>query len=382
MFKNRVRLPMQIIRPQFPEERTSFRKANGTTQTLSVVIRKEYEGETDFLPESWHEKLVIALGHDTVRWEGDRYLGNVAKSGEYSIEWPDFLDYPTSKAKFKVDITPFDATNSNCMSCEEASQLSLEDDTQDMEEEQTYEFSVITNDTICCYPATFSLHWYNPDYITAASISESGVVTITTGADLISANGLKIATYRVTCPNGSYDEADIYANITGSVEGCLAPTNLEIASSTPTTISYTWEEAEVGAVYEYELYEGTGPVGSPVDSGQTPSPFIAITGLDSSTEYYFRVRTVCESANSNWVALAGDTPVQGDTCGEYAVTYDNGTGNPSDYATVRYRNCLGDADTQIVFNTQTVTICAFQTTPGVPLQLIGPNISYEYNGLC
>lgn len=388
-FKNRVRLPMKVTRPQFPEERVNFRKADGTTKTLSVVVRKEYEGETDYLPEGWHEKLKIALAHDTITIEGDRYIGDISQTGEYTIEWPDFLDYPTGKAKFKAEVTPFNETNSNCMTCEEATQLELTDDTitgmygADLQEGETYEWNVAENDNICCYPATFSIVWLNTDYLTGYSISDAGVVTITLGTDLVSVNGLKLATYRVTCPNGNYDEADIYANVEGSTEGCLAPTNLQSSIVSPTEIEYSWDEPFANGTYYYELYEGTGPIGSPLQSGLVDiQTSISLSGLDPNTQYYFRVRTVCYGSESNYITSDTTTPIQGDTCGEYIVSVDDFTGNPSNWYTCKYRNCSGELATTIIFNQNSATICALQTTPSVPVTLVCPYAEVSYQGLC
>src|SRR5688572_11990655 len=113
-FKNRVRLPIKLHKPQFPEETEEYRKANGVTVVLSVVIRKVYEGQTDSLPEKLHERLKIALRHDSVIIEGDKYVGAITQEGSYDIEWIDFLSKPIAQAKFKANVTPFNASNSNC----------------------------------------------------------------------------------------------------------------------------------------------------------------------------------------------------------------------------------------------------------------------------
>lgn len=393
-FKNRIRLPFKITRAQFPEERTSFRKANGETKTLSVVIRKEYEGETDYLPEGWHQKLTIALSHDDVTIEGDKYLGGVSKSGEYNIEWVDFMDYPTAKANFKVEVTPFDETNSNCMTCEEATQLSLEDDTITgiygaLEEGETYEWNLAENDNICCYPAVFSIVWLNTDYLSDYSLNdETGVISVTIASGVVSANGLKIATYRVTCPNGGYDEADVFGNIQGSEEGCLAPTDLIALTSDTSSIEYSWLNPFVGATIQWEIYEGSLPVGSPV---QTNTAVIAgeltVTGLNPNQEYYFRIRTVCEEAEedfSNWVSVIASTIPETDLCGEYVISFTGGV--PGESTQVTYRDCSLNFQSTMLFTGNSVTICAGQTSPGNPVFIghtpVTGTIEITYNGLC
>ncbi len=396
-FSNRIRLPMQLHSAQFPEERTAFRKANGITKTLSVVVRKTYEVETDFLPEIWHQRLKIALAHDNISWEGDRYLGGVSQDGDYTIQWPDgVLHYPTAKAECKVQVTPFDATNNNCQTCEEATQLELVDDTitnelygGDLQEDTDYTWPVADNDLICCYPAVFSLVSYNSEYLTNASIdAATGLLSIHTGTDLASANELLIATYRVTCPNGGYDDADVYANFEGTApDACLAPTDIEIESFGPNGFTFSWTEAFPGASYYYELYEGTSPIGTPVQSGDLGSLTSAtITGLDSDTDYYFQVRTTCYDSVSNYIGIGGHTTPESAVCGEYEVAFDDGTGIPSNSLSFTYRDCNGVLQPTVVFNNSSVLICALQTSPGVPVFIkaagSGAGMTTTYIGEC
>src|SRR5688572_6045204 len=154
-FANRIRLPLFASTAQFPTEATRFRKANGATQTLSVVVRKTYNITTDYMGELMHQKLVIALNHDIVTIEGDRYIGGIAVDGEYAIEWPEFLDFPLGQAKVLVQATPFDATNSNCQTCDVLTQLNLvDDDIGPIDEDNTFALNVFLNDEICCFPVT------------------------------------------------------------------------------------------------------------------------------------------------------------------------------------------------------------------------------------
>jgi len=133
--------------------------------------------ETDWFPEQWHQQLKVALAHDEIRIEGERYLGDISQEGDYQIEWQDSpLRYPTAKAGVKVQVTPFDATNSNCVSCIDALQLSVADDElqglygEPLQEDEDYAIDAAENDEICCYPAVFSLVSFNTDYLDAASI--------------------------------------------------------------------------------------------------------------------------------------------------------------------------------------------------------------------
>lgn len=400
-YKNRIRIPMQLHSAQFPEERTVFRKANGVTKTLSVVVRKTYEVETDFIPELWHQRLKISLAHDNVSWEGDHYLGGVAQDGDYNIQWPEgVLHYPTAKAECKVQVTPFDATNSNCQTCEEATQLELEDDTVTselyggvLEEDSDYMADLAENDLICCYPAVFSLVSYNSDYLTSATINAAtGVLSIHTGTDLMSANGLLIATYRVTCPNGGYDEANVYASIEGTNEdSCAGPSNVRATIINTEDITFAWDSPGVGLfTYYWELYEGTDPIGSPVQTGtltMTAATSLFLSGLTSGTEYYFQIRRTCPDSDSIFSGVATETIPETETCGEYEVAYNDGTGDPSHSLVVQYRDCNLNLQLITVFNNSSVIICAGQTSPGVPVAISGgtaggSTMTVTYLGLC
>lgn len=391
-FVNRVRLAFELKKAQFPEERKDFRKANGVTKTLSVIVRKTYQGSTDFWPELWHQRFKIALAHDNIRVEGDRYLGDIAQDGDYSINWPDFLDFPTAPAEFKVNVTPFDATNSNCQTCEEASQLTLTDDQATgiygaLQEGTDYTVEAADNDTICCFPAVFSLTSFNSDYLTSASINATGLLSFHTGTGLTEVNGLLIATYRVTCPNGNYDEANVYADISGSVAGCLAPTDLAAVTAGPDYIQFSWVEPFNDASYEWEIYAGSSPVGSPVQTGLVDiTEGTTVTGLDPAATYYFQVRTVCASANSIWVGIIKKTAPESDICGEYNVFFNNGSGIPADSSVVRYRDCNGDIQATVVYNNSAVLVCALQTSPGSPVYITGTaggsGLTITYIGLC
>lgn len=390
-FRNRIRLPLQLHSAQFPEERQIFRKANGQTKTMSVVVRKTYELETDYMPEHWHQRLKIALAHDEVIVEGERYLGTISQDGDYNIEWPEgVLHYPTAKAGVKIQVTPFDATNANCQTCEEVNQLDLENDEATgiygaLQEDQDYAVSAADNDSICCYPAVFSLTSFNSDYLTSASIDpDTGEFTFHTGTGLASANGLIIAIYRVTCPDGSYDEANIIADIEGSTPGaCLQSTGLTLEVVSTDSLGFVWTPpAPTPDGYEWELYLGSLPIGTPVATGTETLPQTdSITGLDPGTEYYFQLRSVCDESYSSWAGITASTIEGSNSCGEYTIT--NTNTDPPGFRNITYTNCAGTEVTTPVINQNDLIICALQYSAGDPVQIntpLGVNISYE--GLC
>lgn len=95
-------LPIRLHSPQFKQEDKIYTKRNGEQVVLFANITKEYEGETDYIPMEWHEKILVALSCDEVYINGER----VTKSGSYDI---DHENYTTSdcgtkllRATFKV----------------------------------------------------------------------------------------------------------------------------------------------------------------------------------------------------------------------------------------------------------------------------------------
>lgn len=372
-FKNRIRLPFKLTRPQFSEERQSFRKSDGVTKTLSVVVRKTYEGETDWIAEKIHERLKIALAHDDIIIEGDKYLGGITQEGDYEIQWQEFLDYPTAKAKFKVNVTPFNAINSNCQSCEEATQLSVVDDTFEspLDEDTEYALNVADNDDICCYPALFSIIYYNATYLSSTTIDQDGVITVQTKTGLTDATNLLLLTYRVTCPNGGYDEGNVYADINGSLEpDCNAPENLSANAVDSGSASVTWDAPTPAPIqYVWELYDLTNP-GPAIQTGTTTDTFLTLTGLIESTEYQFFVKSDCGGNTSAFVDDEFTTPAantSGLLCGRYAVA--NTAFDTNYYREVTYMDCNGVYQTVRVYGQGQTTFCAAQTGPGSPVYI-------------
>jgi hypothetical protein len=80
---NQVRLPILIKNPQFPQEDKVYIDGNGVRRLISSKIDKEYELETEYIPQDWHEKLIIALSHDEVYFDTVR----LQKSSPYEIDY-------------------------------------------------------------------------------------------------------------------------------------------------------------------------------------------------------------------------------------------------------------------------------------------------------
>jgi hypothetical protein len=95
-------MPINIHSPQFKQSDKIYEKLNGEQVVLYATISREYDGETDYLPEDWHTKIISALSCDKVYINGEK----VTKSGNYEIDWEKYDTLcggaKAAKATFKV----------------------------------------------------------------------------------------------------------------------------------------------------------------------------------------------------------------------------------------------------------------------------------------
>ena len=110
---NQVRLPILAKNPNYPQEDKVYVDANGSRRLLFSKVDKEYDLETEYITEDWHEKLVIAIGHDEVYFDGVR----LQKSAPYEINYDEFDELPCgtrlykASAKLSKNVTQ---RNNNC----------------------------------------------------------------------------------------------------------------------------------------------------------------------------------------------------------------------------------------------------------------------------
>lgn len=376
MFTNRIRLPFYLKHPQFPTEAIRFRLADGTSKTLAVTIRKVYDLETDYMTDDQHQKLVIALNHDSVSIEGERYFGSVAMDADYDLPAVDFLDYPLRKATTKVQVTPFDATNSNCQTCEQASQLSLvDDDIGEIAEGATDTVNTYTNDSICCFPPAAEIVSFNAGYLASATIdSVTGIASLTAKNPAATIGNTVLATYRVTCPDGSYDEADIYGSIAGTLPGCGEPTGLNVVLSDPpapytATITWVAPAAAPSFGYEWIMYVD----GVVVDSGEMLAGVVILvrTDLLPSTTYTFSIRSQCGAEDYSPYTNIDFTTPSGtiESCGRFDVIGDDGTEqlNLHNYS---YMDCNGVIQNATIRNFNQREICMLMDEFNQPVYFV------------
>lgn len=371
-FKNRIRLPFYLSKPQFPVERNVFRNAVGATTLLTATVRNTYEGKTDQLPEDWHRKLVIALVHKEVTIEDNRLLTDVVIDGEYGIDWQDFLNYPIAPANFIIQVTPFNASSNNCQSCSEITQLSLVDDYSEdtFEQGTTNEYpDIIANDNICCYPFTVEIISFNTLYFESVTLNLDNTLTIVLLDEVPPLEDVLIATYRVTCENGGYDEANVYGNINGTGEACLPATNVQYNPiEGDTNLYFTWNEPTPvpSGGYDWAIYLESSPY-LPIASGNTSANNLTVNGAGfvAGLDYIFVITSDCGELFSTPVQLEFMYETAASNCGSYQFYY---VPVLSDEAqSVSYMDCFGQIQNYVFTYSHSITRCCLETSEGVPV---------------
>lgn len=382
-FLNRIRLPLYLKQAQFPTEANRFRLADGTSKTLSVTVRKTYELLTDYMGEKAHQRLAIALNHDTVSIEGDRYVGGVAVDGDYEIQWPDFLDYPLGQASVKIQVTPFNFTNDNCQTCEDVTQIDLEDDDiGTLNEGDEGEVDAFSNDSICCSPITAEIMSFNTTYLDSATI-EDGVITVQVKNPAPSVTDGLLVTYRVTCPNGGYDEANVYGTIVGSEPSCETPSFPDDAiafSIEDNTVLINWEP--LTGNFEWQLYT-CEDLGTPIDTGTVATNTIEFEDLLEGQCYTFVIRQDCGGGVfSEWESIEFTMPLATEACGRFLITANDGTTDPTVY-NYSYMNCAGEVVNRGIANLSSQRICMLTDDANIPTYFVplGP-ITFSYEIPC
>ena len=112
---NKIRLPLHLHEPQYPQNQDIYVDRNGKRRLLYSQIETEYILTTDYLDANTHEKIVALLAHDNV-FINDR---QVFKSDSYSINWGDKSRLECgeiAQASAKVVLDSIEK-NSNCGVC-------------------------------------------------------------------------------------------------------------------------------------------------------------------------------------------------------------------------------------------------------------------------
>lgn len=95
-------LPIIVHNPQPTQDDKVYTTLSGRNITLYSEVGKEYECETEYIPEEWHDKLAIALACDEVYINGKL----LSKSDKYQIAWDEKDTMPCgtelARATFKM----------------------------------------------------------------------------------------------------------------------------------------------------------------------------------------------------------------------------------------------------------------------------------------
>lgn len=110
---NRNWLPLYQRKPKYPETRKVYIKSDKSYKTLSASIEKEYENLVEFMPDEFHDRLVVALSHDNIHFTSSKIDADVFKKGDYNIEWGEDDTLESAQAIFVVN-AQFEGRNSNC----------------------------------------------------------------------------------------------------------------------------------------------------------------------------------------------------------------------------------------------------------------------------
>lgn len=119
--KNQVRLPISLSRPVHPQKRSVYITSKGRQKLLSANAEKEYQLETDWMIELFHECMVIALLHDNIILKNDNIREKTVEilSSEYNAEWNNEFNLIEAPGKGKVKVATFGQTNNNCESSDD-----------------------------------------------------------------------------------------------------------------------------------------------------------------------------------------------------------------------------------------------------------------------
>lgn len=119
---NKIELPLYLKNMQPVIESGSYMRSDGSRKKLFSRIYKEWELETDYMPQVWHDKLNIALQHDYVNlwnmWQSSQDIDDttaITIDEPYQIDWIKGKNHPYAKASTKVRSAEAEsAYNMNC----------------------------------------------------------------------------------------------------------------------------------------------------------------------------------------------------------------------------------------------------------------------------
>lgn len=112
---NIVRLPVWLLKPTYPKRQTVHLRSDGRKQLLSSFVEKEYLLQTELAPEWFHERLAIAMAHDTVIFKNGT-VGEVEimDNEVYQPQWLDDVNALNVPGRSRVKVARYGYFNNNC----------------------------------------------------------------------------------------------------------------------------------------------------------------------------------------------------------------------------------------------------------------------------
>lgn len=114
-----MRVPATLRRPQYPgEDKETYRDSQGNRDIIFSIVGKQYQLETEKLPEYIHDAIRVGLEHDTFKitgytWQGVYYTEQefTFEDNSYPLEWQEGA--LTSPVSIPL-LLEIDLTNANC----------------------------------------------------------------------------------------------------------------------------------------------------------------------------------------------------------------------------------------------------------------------------
>jgi hypothetical protein len=178
--KNRVRLPLYLTRPLYPEDDDVYRNSAGVTLIRRAVVRKTFEVVTDLFPAWGIECLRAVFIHDYIFADEapalpqtNPYTGRISKEPGFEPAWLEYKNYPNAPVRFRVEAIDFDLEKNNCTQCGDySSVLSTDDQNLGLLTAATPYIVDLMPLTFgdCCTALTWELDFFDAQFITVPPV--------------------------------------------------------------------------------------------------------------------------------------------------------------------------------------------------------------------
>lgn len=108
-FTNSLRIPVRVQKPQIRTKVERYKDSAGFYRNINAGADFEYELDTEWCDVHFHKCLAVALLHNNLILNGDRYV----MSAEYDIAYQSLPVPSLAKGKAKLVLTPFGNSSPN-----------------------------------------------------------------------------------------------------------------------------------------------------------------------------------------------------------------------------------------------------------------------------